>query len=380
MDNKTKQTLVDHFSEIRDPRIERRKLHALRDIIVIAICASVADCDGYEEIAMFAEAHEDWFKKFLTLENGIPSHDTFERVFARINAKEFRRCFANWTRELAGIFTDVIAIDGQTHRGARRTGESKSSLHMVSAWATGLKLVLAQEKVADKSNEITAIPEVLKMLEIKGCIITIDAMGCQQKIAQQIIDQSGDYILGLKENQKNTLEAVTEHFSTINETQLKKFVENDKGHGRVETREHFTANAQDVIDLKEWPGLKSVVKVVSTREIGAKKTTENRFYLSSIPSTEIEKISNAIRSHWGIENSLHYVLDVTFDQDKSRIRNDFGPENTAVLRHFAMNILKFAPNAMKSNPSKNLKRKKAMMNTAYLEEVMRSAGLAASGI
>ena len=359
MHDKNKQTLVDHFNELKDPRVERRKLHSLRDIIVIAICASVADCDGYEEIAMFAESHEDWFRKFLPLENGIPSHDTFERVFARINAKEFRRCFANWTRELVGLFTDVIAIDGQTHKGARRTGESKSSLHMVSAWAAGLKVVLAQEKVDEKSNEITAIPEVLKMLEIKGCIITIDAMGCQQKIAQQIIDQGGDYILGLKENQKNTLEAVTEHFSTTKETFLTTFVENDKGHGRIETREHFTSNSNEVVDLKEWPGLKSVVKVASTREIGDKKTIEDRFYLSSMPSTDIQKIAHAIRSHWGIENSLHYVLDVTFDQDKSRIRNDFGPENTAVLRHFAMNILKFAPNAMKSNPSKNLKRKKA---------------------
>ena len=374
------KTLVDHFEGIEDPRIDRRKLHNLQEIIVIAICASVADCNGFEEIAMFAESHEEWFRKFLKLENGIPSHDTFERVFARINPKQFRSSFASWAGAVAGVFADVIAIDGQTHKGAKRRGENKSSLHMVSAWACNLRLVLAQEKVDEKSNEITAIPEVLKILALKGCIVTIDAMGCQQKIAEQITDQGGNYVLGLKENQKNTLEAVTEHFSTTSEKQLSSSVEYDKGHGRIETRECFTADAEKVANLKDWPGLKSVVKIISTREIGDKKSVEERFYLSSISAKEVKKIAEAIRAHWGVENSLHYVLDVTFNQDRSRVAKDAGPENLAVLRHFAINILKHAPIASKSNPSANLKRKKAAMSRAYLEKVMTSATLAAAGI
>lgn len=369
-------SLAEHFSGIVDPRIDRKRLHKLIDIIVIAICAVVAGADSFDAIEIFGNAKKDWLKKFLELPNGIPSHDTFERVFARINPQEFRSSFADWTRQLAGIFTDVIALDGQTHRGARGKGQKKSPIHMVSAWAAGLRLVLAQTKVDEKSNEITAIPQVLKLLDIQGCIVTMDAMGCQQKIAQQIVDQGGDYILGLKGNQGSTLTAVEEHFSMTPESSCEKFCDTDKGHGRIETRIHLAADAKSIIDLKEWPGLKSAIKVVSTREIADISTTEERFYLSSVEPKEIARIGSGIRSHWGVENSLHYVLDVTFNQDGSRIRTGNAPENFGVLRHIAMNILRGAPNAKKSSPSNNLKRMRAGMDSAYLEEVMRTAGLA----
>lgn len=276
-------SLTAQFKNVKDPRINRTKLHKFIDIIVIAICAVVGGADGFDAIEVFAVAHEEWFRKFLDLPNGIPSHDTFARVFARIDPQEFRASFAKWTEILAGVFaSEVIALDGQTMRGARRTGEKKSSIRVVSAWATGLRLVLTQMKVAEKSNEITAIPEVLKLLEIKGCIITMDAMGCQQKIAQQIIDQGGDYVLGLKGNQSGTLSAVEEHFSFVPDSTCQQFHHVDKGHGRIETRSHFSVEANSILDLKEWPGLKSVIKVVSTREIKTETTTENRYYLSSV--------------------------------------------------------------------------------------------------
>ena len=369
------RSLIEHFDKIKDPRIERKKLHKLIDIIIIAICAVVSGANGFDAIEIFGKAHKEWFKKYLELPNGIPSHDTFERVLCRLDPIEFRRCFANWTKDLAGIFTDVIAIDGQTHRGARNKGQLKSPIHMVSAWATGLRLVLAQVKVDEKSNEITAIPEVLKILDIHGCIITMDAMGCQQKIADQIIKQGGDYVLGLKGNQGTTFDAAKDHFATAPENTLKKFCDVDKGHGRIEIREYFAAEANSILNLKEWPGLKSVIKVISTREINDVSTTEERFYLSSIDANSIKKIGQSIRSHWGVENSLHYTLDVTFNQDKSRIRTGNGAENMGILRHIAVNILKNAPNAKKSSPSNNLKRMRAAMDNDYLTEIMKSAGL-----
>lgn len=374
-------TLVSCFENLTDPRIDRTKLHKLVDIVVMAICAVVAGCDTFDAIEVFCTTHEQWFRRFLELPNGIPSQDTFERVFARIDPKEFRASFSAWTKELAGVFTnEVIAIDGQTMRGAKRSGQCKSPIHIVSAWAVGLRLVLAQTKVDEKSNEITAIPEVLKLLDIKGCIVTMDAMGCQQKIAQQIIDQHGDYVLGLKGNQGTTLEAVETHFSTTPSKKLTEFHDVDKGHGRIETRSYFGANAEEILDLKDWPGLRSAIKVVSTRDIAGVATTETRFYISSINHIDISRSGAAIRSHWGVENGLHHVLDVTFDQDKSRVRKDHAPENFAVLRHFAMNILKGAPPAKRGSTSTNLKRIRAGFDINYLEQVMRDAGLENSGI
>ena len=373
-------SLIKQFKDVKDPRIDRNKDHKLIDIIVIAICAVVGGADGFDAIEVFGKAHKKWFETFLELSHGIPSHDTFARVFARINPQEFRIGFVNWTKEIAGIFEDVIALDGQTLRGARRSGQKKSAIHIVSAWAAGLRLVLAQTAVIEKSNEITAVPEVLKLLDLKGCIVTMDAMGCQQKHTQQIIDQEGDYVIGLKGNQGTTLTAVEEHFATTSETQFEKCTDTDKGHGRIETRTYFAADSKSIRDLKEWPGLKSVIKVVSTREISDTKTTETRYYICSIENKLIKKASSAIRSHWGIENSLHYVLDVTFNQDRSRIRKDHAAENFGVLRHIAMNLLRGAPFAKNSSPSNNLKRMRAAADTDYLTEIMRCPSLKNMGV
>lgn len=371
------RSLIEHFEHIEDPRIDRKKLHKLIDIIVIAICGVISGADSFDEIEIFGNAHIDWLKRFLELPNGIPSHDTFERVFRRLNPQEFKDAFLSWTKQLCGVFEGVIAIDGQTHRGARNAGQKKSPLHVVSAFASDLRLVLAQMKVDEKSNEITAIPKLLKLLDIKGCIVTIDAMGCQQKIAGQIIDQDADYALGLKGNQGSTLESVKEHFSIVSKEKCVTFSDVDKGHGRIETREHFVSDASAVFDLKDWPGLKSVIKVVSTREFQDKTTTEERFYISSLESTAVETISHSIRAHWGIENSLHYVLDVTFGQDKSRIRKDHSGENFGLVRHFAMNMLRNAPVARRGNKSLKLKRKRAAMDIEYLETILKCGGLEA---
>lgn len=376
----TMATLADCFSDVTDPRIDRTRLHKLVDVIVMAICAVVAGCDTFETIEVFCCANEQWFKQFLEMPNGVPSQDTFERIFSRINPKEFRASFSRWTKEIAGIFSnEVIAIDGQTLRGAKRVGQTKSPIHMVSAWAVGLRLVLAQQKVDEKSNEITAIPDVLRILNIKGCIVTMDAMGCQQGIAKQIIDQNGSYVLGLKGNQGTTLEAVETHFATMPESKLTHFTDVDKGHGRVETRTYFAADSSDILDLKEWPGIRAAIKVVSERYVAGVTTSETRYYISSIEDKNVEQVGRAIRSHWGIENSLHHVLDVTFDQDRSRIRKDNAPENVAVLRHFAMNILKSAPPAKKGSKSINLKRRRAGFDIKYLENVLGNVGLGITG-
>ena len=366
-------SLMAHFEGIADPRVDRRKLHKLIDIIVIALCAMIAGCDTCDEFEIFGNSHLEWLKSFLELPNGIPSHDTFERVFARIDPKQFKQCFANWTKSLVGIFSGVIAIDGQTHRGARQSSQVKSTVHMVSAWAAGLRMVLAQTRVGEKTNEITAIPEVLSMLDIRGCIVTMDAMGCQQAIAKQIIDQQGDYVLGLKGNQETTLTAVQEHFSTTSDDKCGTYCEADKGHGRIEERTYLAVDSNSVIDMKEWPGIKSVIKVISVREMKDKTTTEDRFYLSSLEAASVKISANAIRSHWGVENSLHYVLDVTFGQDKSRIRNGNAPENIGILRHLAMNILRGAPEAKKGSPSVNLKRRRAGMDLKYLDRIIKNS-------
>ena len=366
-------SLIDHFVGIEDPRVDRMKLHKLIDIIVIALCAMIAGCDTCDEFEIFGNSHLDWLKTFLELPNRIPSHDTFEKVFARIDPKQFKQCFASWTKNLAGIFSGVIAIDGQTHRGARQGNQVKSTVHMVSAWAAGLRLVLAQAKVGEKTNEITAIPEVLRMLDIRGCIVTMDAMGCQRSIAQQIIDQEGGFVLGLKGNQGTTLTAVEEQFSTISEGKCETYYEADKGHGRIEERTYLALDSNSVIDMKEWPGVKSVIKVISVRQIKEKTTTENRFYLSSLVASSVKVSGDAIRSHWGVENGLHYVLDVTFGQDKSRIRNGNAPENFGIMRHLALNILRGAPAAKKGSPSINLKRRRAGMDLDYLDLIIKKA-------
>ena len=351
-------SLIGHLKKLHDPRVNRTRDHELIDILIIGICTLLCGGETFNDMEDFGHAKREWFETFLSLPNGIPSHDTFNRVFAALDPKEFMNCFLNWTQGLRqAIDKEIVAMDGKALRRARTKGQSLK--YVVSAWAESNNLVLGQMKVADKSNEITAIPELLRVLELSGCIVTIDAMGCQKKIAKEIIESDADYVLALKGNQetvheevKSFLDAAIKGFEnglksgmtkpelialkqTMQQTETV-----DGDHGRIETRRYY--QSQDLkwfADRAQWEGLSSVGVVESTREIDGEKTTERRYYLSSLP-LDVKEFGRAVRSHWGIENKLHWVLDVSCGEDRSRARAGYGAENLATLRRLALNMLK----------------------------------------
>jgi len=327
----------------------------LIDILVIAVCTLLCGGETFNDMEDFGEAKFDWFKTFLTLRSGIPSHDTFNRVFAAMDPKEFLDCFLRWTQSLRqAVSQEVVAVDGKALR--RALNKDQSMKYIVSAWAESNGLVLGQLKVADKSNEITAVPELLRVLELSGCIVTIDAMGCQKKIAREIIEADADYVLALKGNQETVHEEVKAFLDqTVAQTQVQlppggkrpkaaaqlAFLETiEKDHGRFEIRRFYqSAELEWFADLAKWEGLKSVGMVESVREVGGKSTTERRYFLSSL-ELGIETFARAARSHWGVENKLHWVMDVCFREDQSRARAGYAAENLATLRRLALNLLK----------------------------------------
>lgn len=342
---KAKGKLSDHFNEIEDPRIERTKRHKLIDILTIAILAVICGADSWVGMESFGQAKHCWLKGILELPNGIPSHDTFARVFARLNPEQFQACFLSWVRSLMRLSAgEVIAIDGKTLRQSYNPADSKAAIHMVSAWATANRLVLGQRKVDAKSNEITAIPQLIKLLEMEGCIVTIDAMGCQKQIAKQIIERNADYVLALKDNQGNLFSDVQQIFA---HAQLSNFagIEHtfdqtiDKGHGRVEIRRCWTmGQVEYLVDADKWAQFTSIGMIQAERRLSAKVEYETRYYISSLTS-DAARLSQAVRTHWLVENALHWVLDLAFVEDTCRIRKDFAPENLAVVRHIALNLL-----------------------------------------
>jgi predicted transposase YbfD/YdcC len=349
-----KKSLIEHLATITDPRVNRTKDHELIDILVIAICALLCRAETFNEMEDFGNAKLDWFKTFLSLPNGIPSHDTFNRVFSALNPKEFLDAFLNWTQSLRrAVPEEIVAMDGKALR--RALTAEKNPKYIVSAWAEDNGLVLGQLKVEEKSNEITALPQLLRILELSGCIVTLDAMGCQTNIAKEIKEADADYLLALKGNQESVHREVKDFLDdAIAESKTwrpsgalsgvaaqvvtKKMVEKD--HGRLETREYFqSAELSWFADLSKWEGLQTVGVVQSTREINGKISTERRYYLSSLP-LNIELFARAVRGHWGIENKLHWILDVHFGEDQSRARSGYAAENLATLRRFAVNLLK----------------------------------------
>jgi len=331
--------IKDLFSGIEDPRIDRTKKHPLDSILYIVLCGTMAGIESWIGYSDYAEAHLDILQELIDLPYGAPSHDTIARVIESLDVSEFQACFESFVNSFVTRTKGVIAIDGKTLRGSFDIKKGIKAKHIVSAWAHGCKVVLAQEKVDDKSNEITAIPTLLKRLDVQGQIVTLDAMGCQREICQQILDQGGDYVISLKGNQGTFHKDVQLWFEDRKNLVDHVWEEWDKGHGRIEHR--LCRASGDVTWLQEvhnWPGLTSIAAVESTRETAKGIQKEVRYYISSL-TADAERIATSAREHWGIENTLHWVLDVTMNEDKSRIRNENAPEIIAFMRKWALNII-----------------------------------------
>jgi predicted transposase YbfD/YdcC len=365
-------SLVTHFAKLEDPRIERKKLHSLIDIMVLSICAIVSGAEGWQGIVDFGHEKLEWLRRFIPLTNGVPSHDCIAYVFARLSPEGFRECFISWVEGVREKTEgEVIAIDGKTSRGSRDRKLGKSPLHMVSAWACANRLVLGQEATAEKSNEITAIPKLLELLELKGCIITIDAMGCQTAIARQIVDQQGDYVLGLKDNQPLLHEAVDDYFTLAKSNNFKGIrhdytEETDKEHGRLEIRRYWICEDLNTLPNPErWAGLRSI-GMVERECINAEKiTVEQRYFINSI-AADATIFAHAVRAHWGIENRLHWRLDVVMREDDCRIKKDNSPAVMAMVRHLTLNLFENIPAKL----SLKQKRFKAALSDDFREKVV----------
>jgi predicted transposase YbfD/YdcC len=365
--------ITAYFSVLEDPRRYNRR-HKLLDIVVIAICAAICGAEGWEDIELFGETKEEWLRGFLELPHGAPSDDTYRRVFAALDASEFQSCFMDWIEAVEELTQgQVIAVDGKTLRRSHDRSEGKKALQMVSAWASANGLVLGQRKVDGESNEITAVPELLDALEIAGCTVTLDAIHCQTETVEIIVDKGADYVLPVKENQPRLLEALQGLFDDPAEM---RWVEcdyhrtEDRGHGRVEIRECWSTSDPEYLNyigtLAEWRGLQSIAMIQTERQLGDQTTVSRRYFIASLKS-DAERLLKAVRGHWGIENKVHWVLDIAFREDDCRIRKGHGAENFAVLRHIALNLLRRETSVKRSIKSK---RMKAALDEKYLFKVL----------
>lgn len=374
MDVGAPRGLLRFFDELEDPRVERTKLHALSDIMFITLCAVISRADNWIEVELFGRSREPWLRQFLPLVNGIPSHDTFGRVFSRLDPAQLERCFLNWMGALAEASQGrLIAIDGKTLRRSFDKADNRLPIHMVSAWCEANSLVLGQLSTDEKSNEITAIPRLLEMLNLEGSVVSIDAMGCQKAIAGQIVEQEGDYVLAVKENQPTLHEAVKGVFDELTGPGIPgvpyDFHEDvDAGHGRIETRRVWTTGWTDWWkDRQDWAGLRSFVCVESVREIKGQTSIERRYFISSLDGRDAEAMLGYVRGHWGVENKLHWSLDVTFREDSLRNRKGHSAENFSRIRRLALNLLRHDKTR---KGSINAKRLWAVMNEEYLLQVI----------
>jgi predicted transposase YbfD/YdcC len=365
-----------HFAEIEDPRVERTRRHKLLDIIVVAMCAVICGADDWVDVEAWGNAKLDWLRQYLPLPNGIPSHDTFGDVFSRLKPEQFETSFLGWVQAVMGASGEpVVAIDGKTLRGSHDRGRGKSAIHLVSAWASANQLLLGQVKVNEQSNEITAIPVLLETLALGGAIVTIDAIGTQKPIARTIIDQGADYVLAVKENQGHLHDDVV---ATFEEAEARQFEHvphtyaktTNKGHGRIETRECWVIERLDYLEAlrtaEDWSALRSLIMVRAERRLGEQVSVERRYFISS-RADPAERQLAVIRSHWGIENELHWCLDVAFGEDGSRIRKGDGAQNFSFLRRLALILLKREKTA---KGGLKVKRHKAGWDTAYLIKVL----------
>ena len=368
--------LIEYISVLKDPRTGPAKRHNFLDVIVIAVCAVICGADSWVDVEMFGKSKKDWLERFLELPNGIPSHDTFGRVFAMLDAQQFQACFTAWVQAVNVVTQgQVIAIDGKTIRRSHDKATGGSAIHMVNAWASTNHLLLGQTKVDGRSNEITAIPELLRVLDVSGCIVTIDAMGCQKQIAANIIDEGADYLLAVKRNQPRLHDGVKDTFELARTSRFDD-VEHDycetihKGHGRIETRRCWAVSAPELLsyvdDAAEWKDLGSIVMIESERLIGDNRSLETRYYISSLPN-QADRLLESVRSHWTVENSVHWVLDVAFREDDSRVRVGNAAENFSTLRRMTLNMLKQEKSISVGIAAK---RKRAGWDTDYLLKVL----------
>lgn len=400
-------SLFTHFADLPDPRVDRTKHHKLLDIVGVAICAVICGADGWAAIEEYGQAKDAWLRGFFELPAGIPSDDTFRRVFTALSPTQFQDRFVNWVQAISQQTAgQVVAIDGKTARRSYDRRDNKGAIHMVSAWASADHLVLGQLKTEAKSNEITAIPDLLQMLALEGCIVTIDAMGCQTAIAAQIVDQGADYVLALKENQSTTYQHVVEFFDqfldpvpdssspatpppeeahTLDVAQQQAQAQRqahqerawneastgyetvDGEHGRLEVRRYYQVSDLSWLDERSrWKDLQSIGMVEAERHVEDQVSIERRYYLASL-TPDITRFAHAVRGHWGIENSLHWVLDVTFREDECRIRKGAAPENFTLLRHMAINLLNRDASDTRSLA---MKRRRAGWDNAYLAHIL----------
>lgn len=368
-------SIKTHFAHIKDPRQFGKITYPLINILFMTLSAVLCGADDWSAITAFSESQQAWLKKYIDLSRGIPSHDTFGDVFARIKREEFQQGFLNWVNHVCDLVDGVVAIDGKKLRRSHDKGVGKEAIHMVSAWGVANGLILGQQKVDAKSNEITAIPYLLEALDLAGCIVTIDAMGCQKEIAAQVISNEADYVLSLKGNQGQLHEDTQEMFDYFQKTSFKEVAYDyhktvNSGHGRLEIRECYVFNpkpwGQYFRTLHQWSGLSTLVMVIAKRQEGDKTSLETRYYISSL-EPKAKEILEATRSHWHVENKLHWVLDVAFKEDLNRTRVGHAPENLAVIRHIALNLLSSEKTAKMGKKNKRLR---CAWDIKYREKVL----------
>jgi len=374
LDTKTPISFRDHFAAVEDPRLERCRRHRLGDILFLAICAMIAGANDFVGMMKFGHAKYDWLKKYLELPGGIPSHDTIGRVFALLDGDQFIQCFLDWVQTIHQVTDgEVIAIDGKTARASLDRATGRTPLHVVSAWSSANRVVLGEVMTAEKSNEITAIPKLLGLLELKGAIVTIDALGCQKEIAAKVRERGADYVLAVKGNQEHLEDDVVAYFAAVDEgrhrpEQRSQATVRSKGHGRVETRWYDAAPVPESLrHLEDWKDLKSICRVTRVWTERGEEKSEVRYFISSLPA-HVKQLATAILGHWGVENGLHWVLDMYFDEDRSRARTEHAAANLAVLRRWCVTLLRH-DTTLKDGIEK--KRLQAAWDEKVLERILK---------